>query len=494
MTARATATTATSSTAGTQTALQAALDSCDDFDSCTTLHFRPDDEASQCGLANLTANLPYVQEQLLGVLPVLSIGSNSPVVNVNAYDAVNTYTAASPCSTLPQVDYSGQYLPTANASSTPSWPAGAILVQAGASTLSCPQSFERWQPDAAFVTGGSTSGLSAQVSVLQSPRGAALTTAERSLPLLLSNRYGDFTYSIPVPTAGQWSLRLLFAENYWNSIGSRVFNVTAQGVTIISRLDLNTVGPNPTVPATAGSRGGLTQTTAYVFAGTINVAPASLAVELGFVSIVDNAIVSAVELQPLNSGALPSSTGPARPAPARSSSSTVTSSRSSSTGAASGSGFTLYINSGGSTGFTDGSGRQWQADAYYNAASEVWSGTPNGGAAWTNTSTDLFPLYDSNRYNNIAYRIPVPAAGSYGLLLHYAEMYWTTVGKRVFSVAVQGVTQIASLDLIAVTGHEYAAYVTAHTATVNASRTLSIQLTNIADNALLSGIELRALQ
>ena len=84
----------------------------------------------------------------------------------------------------------------------------------------------------------------------------------------------------------------------------------------------------------------------------------------------------------------------------------------------------------------------------------------------------------------------MPAAGTYQLTLQYAEMYWTAIGRRVFSVAVQGVQQVPALDLIAVTGHEYAAYATTHLAAVGSGLNVTVVLLIVVDNALLCGIEL----
>lgn len=56
--------------------------------------------------------------------------------------------------------------------------------------------------------------------------------------LYQSWRYGtNFAYSIPV-TNGNYSVTLKFAENFASRVGQRVFNVQAQGVTVLSNLDI----------------------------------------------------------------------------------------------------------------------------------------------------------------------------------------------------------------------------------------------------------------
>ena len=478
------------------TALQATVTNCTTFDNCPHVTYRPDAEASSCGLQDLQANSPYVTEHLLGVLPALIQGTNTSVVNVNPYGAVNTVTSPPVCSTFPLVDYSTSSV-SSYTSSAPPVPAGTTYIQSGQPTLSCAQAYSGWHADTSYATGGSTSNLPSSTVIVPSPLGAALSPIEAAFPVFSSNRYGGFTYTIPVSSVGWYGVRLLFVENYWASIGARVFSVTAQGVTVISHLDLNTVGPNPTVPCTQGVRGGLTQTTSYIFNTTVHV-DSSLTVKLTFVPIVDNPIVSAVEVFPVSgpnptaapptptSAFTPHTSGSTRPT------STPIFPHDSSTGAvAPRSGFSLNINCGSTISFTNSLGQMFVADQNYSSPTSVWAGTPNNGAAWTNTTSDMYPLYNSNRYGNVRYVIPVPSAGQYQVTLHYAEMYWTAVGRRVSSVAVQGVVRIASLDLIAVTGHEYSAYTTVHIANVTAvGLNVSLAILTIVDNALVSGIEI----
>jgi hypothetical protein len=67
------------------------------------------------------------------------------------------------------------------------------------------------------------------------------TTDDR---LYQSERYGDFSYGIPVEN-GDYLVTLRFAEIYWTQPSRRVFNVLLEGVKVISNLDLVAkVGPN----------------------------------------------------------------------------------------------------------------------------------------------------------------------------------------------------------------------------------------------------------
>jgi hypothetical protein len=54
-----------------------------------------------------------------------------------------------------------------------------------------------------------------------------------------SERYGNFTYVIPNLTFGDtYTIRLHFAEIYWNSAGQRLFNVAINGTTVLSNFDI----------------------------------------------------------------------------------------------------------------------------------------------------------------------------------------------------------------------------------------------------------------
>ena len=54
-----------------------------------------------------------------------------------------------------------------------------------------------------------------------------------------SERYGNFTYTIPNLTAGgSYTVRLHFAEIWWDNAGQRVFNVSINGTQVLSNFDI----------------------------------------------------------------------------------------------------------------------------------------------------------------------------------------------------------------------------------------------------------------
>lgn len=62
--------------------------------------------------------------------------------------------------------------------------------------------------------------------------------------LYRSERYGNFTYSLPLQN-GTYTVLLQFAELYWNQRNRRIFDVLIEGQQVISNLDLyQQVGKN----------------------------------------------------------------------------------------------------------------------------------------------------------------------------------------------------------------------------------------------------------
>jgi hypothetical protein len=92
---------------------------------------------------------------------------------------------------------------------------GGALTDAGGRT---------WRADS-FVTGGST---------WDSGRLVDSTTPEVDR----SERVGDSRYAIPVPTAGDYVLRVHLTENYWSSVGQRVFDIAAEGSNVATGVDI----------------------------------------------------------------------------------------------------------------------------------------------------------------------------------------------------------------------------------------------------------------
>jgi len=98
--------------------------------------------------------------------------------------------------------------------------------------------------------------------------------------LYQGERYGTFSYSVPTSN-GNYRVTLKFAENYWSAAGQRVFNVNLNGTRVITNLDIF---------AKAG------RNAAYDVVVPVNVTTGLIKID--FITVVDNAKVSAIRIEP----------------------------------------------------------------------------------------------------------------------------------------------------------------------------------------------------
>src|SRR6185437_10837286 len=99
-----------------------------------------------------------------------------------------------------------------------------------------------------------------------------------------SNRYGNFSYAITGLTVGHtYTVRLHFAEEYWTTAGSRIFNVSINGQQVLTNFD---------ILATAGAQ---YKAVVEQFAVT---ASSSGMITIVFTTVKDNAQVNGIEILP----------------------------------------------------------------------------------------------------------------------------------------------------------------------------------------------------
>src|SRR5208282_3026609 len=241
--------------------------------------------------------------------------------------------------------------------------------------------------------------------------------------LYQTERYGNFSYSIPLAD-GSYNVTLKFAEIYWTAAGKRIFNVSMQGTQVISDLDIySKVGKNAAYDV------------------TIPVTVTNGVLSISFTSVVDNAKVSAIAV----TSATP---------------------------------ITSFAADSGGGQYTSQSGVVYNADTYY-------SGGTKGSTTAAITGTSDPTLYQTERYGNFSYSIPL-ADGSYNVTLKFAEIYWTAAGKRIFNVSMQGTQVISDLDIYSKVGKNAAYDVTIPVTVTNG--VLSISFTSVVDNAKVSAI------
>jgi hypothetical protein len=143
----------------------------------------------------------------------------------------------------------------------------------------------------------------------------------------------------------------------------------------------------------------------------------------------------------------------------------------------------LAVNAGGPA-YAGKNGIQYITD---NGASFCSGGTTNFTSSLITNTVDE-TLYQSERYGNFTYTIPV-TNGSYEVTLEFAEIYWNSSGQREFNVAIDDSIAISNFDIFKLAGSNSAYDITIPTNILNGA--LKITFTTVIDNAKLSAFVVR---
>jgi Malectin domain/IPT/TIG domain len=258
-----------------------------------------------------------------------------------------------------------------------------------------------------------------------------------------------FQYIIPVPRQAVYSVRMHFAEIVYTAAGQRVFEVWVNGRQIMAALDIF---------AEVG------YATNFILSVDAKVTDNKVTIE--FIPNKENPKISGIAIIELPNYVTPPTSAPVT-AP-----------------------FNLLINCGG-LGFLESSGvRRWESDQY-----------SIGGNTYVDTSNDINgtlddTLYQSERYGEFKYEIPVPT-GSYEVVLHFAELYWQGIGQRLFNVKLENKLIFSNVDIVALGGGKRLQAFTLESVAIISDGYVSLEFTNSnpkIDMPKLSGIEINFLQ
>jgi Malectin domain/Fibronectin type III domain len=355
-----------------------------------------------------------------------------------------------------------------------------------------------------------------------------------------TGRDGNFSYTIGGFTAGtDYLVRLHFCETFFSSAGSRTFNVSINGTQVLTDFDIF---------AAAGG-----QNIANIQAFTEPANPSGQFV-IVFTSVVNNSLVSGIEIDSTSSSCTAAPSAPTGLTATDVSSSQINLSWTAST-AGSGCSITYSAFRSTTSGFTPSAGNQIAAGVtgttysdtglvasttyYYlveavdsagssatasnqaSAATSASSGSctsicinaggplvspfvadedfTGGGtidhANTINTSKVTNPapaaVYQSGRDGNFTYTIGgFTANSSHTVRLHFCETYWTAAGKRTFNVSINSTSVLTDFDIFATAGGQNIANIQQFTENANSSGQYVIVFTSVINNSLVSGIEI----
>jgi hypothetical protein len=101
-------------------------------------------------------------------------------------------------------------------------------------------------------------------------------------------------------------------------------------------------------------------------------------------------------------------------------------------------------------------------------------------------------VYQSERWGVFTYTIPnLTPGGRYTVRLHFAELAFSSVGARLFNVAINGTTVLNNFDIFATAGASNKALVEQFTSIADATGKITISYQKgSADDPKSSGIEI----
>jgi hypothetical protein len=149
-------------------------------------------------------------------------------------------------------------------------PPGGVQINSGGPAVA------PFTADADF-TGGATAGAATAINT-------SGVTNPAPQAVYQTNRYGNFTYTVPGLTAGaSYTVRLHFAETYWTAAGQRIFNASINGKQVLTNFDI------------VGTAGAPDKAVAEQFTAA---ADSTGKITIQFTTVKDNAQVNGIEILP----------------------------------------------------------------------------------------------------------------------------------------------------------------------------------------------------
>ena len=129
-------------------------------------------------------------------------------------------------------------------------------------------------------------------------------------------------------------------------------------------------------------------------------------------------------------------------------------------------------------------GNVWLQDQFFTGGGTFGTDQPIAG-----TTADT--LYKTEHFGEFSYNIPVGSlpGETLELELHFAEIFFTSVGRRIFDVSVEGNLLLDDFDIVA-TGGSFTAVIITDTIPKPADNVVTIAFTSVRDNPKISAIKI----
>jgi len=309
-----------------------------------------------------------------------------------------------------------------------------------------------WESDSTYLSNGG-GRYSVGTDISDSGIDMRVYQSERYFPAWTGT---TGTYAIPVEAGLAYGVVLHFCEIYFQTPGARIFQVWVENELVFPAIDIV-------------EQAGSDLKTLVLYVQSPVVTDGILTVEL--VGSKNNPKLSGLEVFDLADFVPPT----APPTPEEHANLVP-----------------IRINAGGPAYEDQLTGYWWESDAAY---------LPGGGGIATVTKsisgTDLdMRVYQSERFfapwagGSGHFEIPVEPGKSYGVVLHFCEIHFTAVNKRLFQVFIQDEEAFPSIDIVALAGGSMSALVL-HAQSPNVTDgILSIDLVGLVQNPKISGLEI----
>jgi glucose/arabinose dehydrogenase len=388
------------------------------------------------------------------------------------YTAPASITATQAVTVIATSAASGTTTGTATVTLNP--PAGTfspIYVNSGGAAYTDP-SGTVWSADKGFSSGNAY--------------GVGNTIANTTTPALYQDliwNSSPFQYQFAVPN-GTYTVTLKFAELHYTLAGQRVFNVVANGATMLNGFDavaaagaaFTAVDRKFSVSVTTGQLtiqfvpvagepavNALSITVGSAVGVTVSPPTASLSASQTqqFTATVTGTTNTAVtwSINPSTAGTISTSglytapasitaTQPVSVIATSAADGTITGTATVTLNPPAGTFSPIYVNSGGGA-YTDPSGRVWSADKGFSSGNAY-----SVGNTIANTTTPA--LYQDLIWNSSPFQYQFAVSnGTHTVTLKFAELYYTANGSRVFNVLINGTTVLTNFDIRAAAGTSY---------------------------------------